>query len=174
MTHTNVLGFPGMLGVRDLIFAARRVGTTPAGLELKEMDMDDMFWEIPQPKVISLIRWLISMLHTKGKPKLPSRKKTAPPATHDEPPDVEALLFSISKSGDKSLDKVGKSPGHAFRLITEQIIRFLHFNMRGNTLLVSGRILLQQGQRGVPIGEFLSAQLAEICGVHSLAFQNTW
>ena len=73
------------------------------------------------------------------------------------------MWFSISKSGDKGLDRVGKSSARAFRLVAaKQVMHFLHFNMHGNTLLVSGQVLLEQGQRGVPIGEFLSAQLAEI------------
>ena len=167
MIRTPVLGFPGMLGVRDLIFAARRVGATPGSLELKELDMDDMFWEIPQTEVIASVRWLISTLRARNKKPVPKQTRQTSQQTLDVTPaaplGVEALWFSISKSGDKSLDRVGKAAGKDFRMITaEQIIRFLQFNMKGNTLLVAGRVLLQQGQRGVPIGEFLSAQLAEI------------
>ena len=58
MTRAPVLGFPGMLGVRDLIFSARCVRAMPSTLELKEMDMDDMFWEIPE--VISSVHcWFL-------------------------------------------------------------------------------------------------------------------
>ena len=113
------------------------------------------------------MRWLISTLHARNKKPVPKQTRQTSQQTLDVTPvaplGVEALWFSISKSGDKSLDRVGKAAGKDFRMITaEQIIRFLQFNMKGNTLLVAGRVLLQQGQRGVPIGEFLSAQLAEI------------
>ena len=58
---------------------------------------------------------------------------------------------------------VGRSSTHTFRLvIATQVMCFLQFNMHGNTLLVSGRVLNQQGLPGVPIGEFLCAQRAEI------------
>ena len=153
MVRTTVLGFPGMLGLRDVIFAARRVGATPGGLELKEMDMDDMFWEIPQTEVIASVRWLISTLHARNKKPVPKLTRQTSQQTLEVPAadalGVETLWFSISKPGDKSLDRVGKAIGRDFRMITtEQIIRFLHFNMKGNTLLVAGRVLLQQGQSG--------------------------
>ena len=68
------------------------------------------------------------------------------------------LWVSIMKSGDRNLNRIGKGASHAFRLIhRKHVIYFVKFNMTANTLLVSGRVLLQQGRRGITIGEFLSA-----------------
>ena len=41
------LGFAKLTGVRDLVWAAQRMGTPPQDLRLREQDMSDMFWEIP-------------------------------------------------------------------------------------------------------------------------------
>ena len=97
--------------------------------------------------------------------------------TPNDPKPYDGVFFAISKSGDRGLDRVGKSFARTFRQVSaEQVLPFLHFNLHGNTVLVAGRVLLQQGHRGVPVGEFLSAQLAEIWAAwreHTRLFANT-
>ena len=148
----NGLGFARMLGVRDLIFSARRVGGSTANISLAEMDMDNMFWQIPQEDVVESVNWIFSILngsYLSCKPNSKLRKKE--------------IWFSISKTGDRGLDRVGKSSARTFHIVHEdKVKRFLAFNLKGNSLLSLGTMILQQGKRGVPIGEFLSAQLAEI------------
>ena len=45
MGTVQTLGFSRMLGVRDMIFSARRLGASASNMSLSEMDMDDMFWQ---------------------------------------------------------------------------------------------------------------------------------
>ena len=74
--------------------------------------------------------------------------------------NVRSLLWGLSVPG---IRPVGKSSARTFHVVHEDMVkRFLKFNLRGNTLLSLGTMILRQGARGVPIGEFLSAQLAEI------------
>ena len=51
-----------MLGVRDMILSARRLGASRSNMSLSEMDMDDMFWQIPQNEVLASVDWLFSVL----------------------------------------------------------------------------------------------------------------
>ena len=43
-----------------------------------------------------------------------------------------------------------------------EVLRFVEFDMTENVFLTVGAIILCQGARGIPIGGFLSAQIAEI------------
>ena len=73
------------------------------------------------------------------------------------------LWLSIAMGNAKDLDKVGKSSAKGFTNINEdQILRFIEFEVFHNTLFCMGRVILEQGSRGVPIGGFTSAQIAEI------------
>ena len=126
-------------------------------MSLAEMDMDDMFKQIPQDEVIESVDWIFSVLNGSFRS---HRKKTNL--------KCKETWFSISKAGDRGLDRVGKSSARTFHVVHEDMVkRFLKFNLRGNTLLLLGMMILRQGACGVPIGEFLSAQLAEIwCAWH--------
>ena len=44
----------------------------------------------------------------------------------------------------------------------EQVSRYVLFDIHEDTLFSFGNLILSQGRNGVPIGGFLSAQLAEI------------
>ena len=45
------------------------------------------------------------------------------------------------------------------------VTRFVRFDTYDNVLFVAGPVILRQGLRGVPIGGFISAQLAEIWAI---------
>ena len=67
---------------------------------------------------------------------------------------------------EKTLDRIGKSSGSQFILVSEaSVSRFVEFDTKQNNLFTIGGIILAQGAKGVPIGGFISAQLAEIWAV---------
>ena len=57
------LGLARMLGVHDLMFAAWRVGGSASNMSLAEMDMDDMFWQMPEDEGIESVDWIFSVLN---------------------------------------------------------------------------------------------------------------
>ena len=72
------------------------------------------------------------------------------------------LWFSQSPEA-RSLDRVGKSSHRQFRILSEEVVaRFADYYLFDNVLFVLQRPVLQQGGSGVPIGGFISAQLAEL------------
>ena len=71
--------------------------------------------------------------------------------------------FSIAKGGGEDLDRMGKASARQFHLLTEdEVLRFAEYDLCSNVLLAIGPLILSQGDKGVPIGGFISAQIAEI------------
>ena len=106
--------------------------------------MDNMFWEIPQHEAVQSVTWAFDACR-KGK---------------------NDLWFSLARGGGKALDRIGKASGTQFFLVSESAVRrFVEFDTRLNNLFTIGRVLLAKGTKGVPIGGFISAQLAEIWAV---------
>ena len=110
-----------------------------------ETDMADMFWEIPLEQVVLSLEWALASLAKK-------RRSTS-------------LTFAVSKA-DKHLDHIGSAASNAFLNVTQDLVtRFVRFDTYDNVLFVAGPVILRQGLRGVPIGGFISAQLAEIWAI---------
>ena len=70
------LGFAKLTGVRDLVWAAHRMGTSAEDLRLREQDMSDMFWDIHsyEAKKAVLRLWAVGeckkrRLGTRGRPR---------------------------------------------------------------------------------------------------------
>ena len=71
---------------------------------------------------------------------------------------TNTLYCSIANGGLRHVDWMGKSSGRQFTFFTcREVQRFMKFDTYSCNLVV-----LQQGAKGVPIGGFLLAQLAEI------------
>ena len=72
--------------------------------------------------------------------------------------------LSIAKRGLKSLDRVSKTSGKDFRLVTlEEVIDFVQWDINFNNLFVIWGTVLRHQDKGVPIGGYLSAQLMNFC-----------
>jgi hypothetical protein len=133
-----------LLGVRDQVGLATRLRGNNDRVEFRERDMNDMFWEIPKEEAMAAIRWAMTTLREK------TRGKKA--------------WFSIARGGEKDLDRVGSCSSKNFYVLPEhEVVRFVDFDLHCNTLLHLGSVILSQGSKGVPIGGFLSAQIAELC-----------
>ena len=136
------LRFAKLIGVRDLVWAAQRTGTSPQDPRLSEQDMSDMFWEIPSPEAKQAVLWAVGEYKKR-------RRGTR-------------LWFSLSREA-RSLDRVGKSSHRQFRVLSEEeVTRFVDYDLFDNVLFVLQRLVLQEIGSGVPIGGFISAQLAEL------------
>ena len=138
------IGFRRMFGVRAQARAVSRFIAQMGGnclLTLSEMDMDDMFWEIPTQEVFKAVEWAIR--HVKG--------------------GGGQLFFSLAKGNMRQLDWLGSSSGKSFVVLSPtEVEQFVKFDVTDCNLLVLGGLILKQGRKGVPIGGFLSAQLAEL------------
>ena len=100
-----------------------------------------MFWEIPLDQIVMAIDWAHSTLA----------------GARDN------LWFSIAKGGQKQLDRIGIASSSDFTPIPFQEVKhYVTFDTKFCNLYTLGELILQQGLKGVPIGGFLSAQLAEI------------
>ena len=76
------------------------------------------------------------------------------------------LWFSIAKGGDKTLDHIGKGSESKHRLVNlRDVLEFVKWDIFHNTEFVFGCIVMSQGDKGVPIGGFLSAQLCVLWGI---------
>ena len=105
--------------------------------------MDDIFWQIERSEALTAIRWAL------GRARAGTRGST--------------LWFSIAKGVEKDLDRFGKNSAKSFvTLSEEEVLRFVKFHMAENVFLTVGPIMLSQGAKAIPIGGFLSAQMAEI------------
>ena len=111
--------------------------------EAAEQDMVDMFRALPKDEVPKAFEW--------GAGRLRHRLRSA------------QTFFSLSKDGEKKFDHIGKSTVKMFLVTTiDMLRRFVKYDIRDNNLFLLDQIVLQQGSSGVPIGGFLSAQLAEL------------
>ena len=53
---------------------------------------------------------------------------------------------------------MGKASARHFHLLTEdEVLRFAEYDLCSNVLLAIGPLILSQGDKGVPIGGFISA-----------------
>ena len=111
---------------------------------LLEMDMDDMFWEIPPSEITSAIEWAFRKVAGKNR----------------------LFWASIHRGGLKEPDRKGTGSSSNFRSINEAEIKdYVAFDTKSNNLFHVGPTTLRQGLKGVPIGGFLSAQLSEIWAI---------
>ena len=107
--------------------------------------MADRFSEIPLEQVTQSIDWAFSVLAKKQR--------------------SSSLYFGMSKA-DKHLDHLGFALSNAFLNVQQDMVRcFVLFDTCDNLLFVAGPLILRQGLRGVPIGGFISTQLAEIWSI---------
>ena len=150
------IGFQRLLGVRDQARAfhrlqgqmgldegtpSERVAATPRQNDLCEMDMDDMFWEIPTQEVFQSLEWALGEI--KGR--------------------RDHLWFSIAKGGLRERDRLGRASSKDYDIFEdEEVTRYVTYDVRSCNLFTLGPLVLRQGAKGVPIGGYLSAQLAEI------------
>ena len=73
------------------------------------------------------------------------------------------LWFSIAKGGQRHLDRIGKASSSDFTTMSfEEVRRYVLFDTEFCNLFTIGELIVRQGLKGVPIGGYLSAQLAEI------------
>ena len=141
------LGFQRLLGVRDQAHAIFRLhtraayGGDPIPPKCMEKDMDDMFWEIPLDQIMIALEWAHKKLRGKR----------------------QNLWFSIAKGGQRHLDRVGTASSSDFTTISfEEVKRYVLFDSEFCNLFTIAEHIIQQGLKGVPIGGYLSAQLAKI------------
>ena len=139
------LALPVMLGVRDLVQVVRRIQPDRTQLYPYEADIDDMYWELDKKKCISSIEFSISKVCQTRREK------------------QSDLRFSLHRSGDKSLDRLGPAASYEFRILTvTEVLNFVNWDLFSNTVVAYGRLVLQQGIKGVPIGGHLAGHCAEI------------
>ena len=141
--HEVGIGRCTMLGARDLCRLSQRCSKGGMHCEALEQDMVDMFWALRKDEVLKAFEW--------GASRLRHRLRSA------------QTFFGLSKDGEKSFDNIGKSTDKMFLVTTiDMLRRFVKYDIRDNNLFLLDQIVLQQGSSGVPIGGFLSAQLAEL------------
>ena len=143
------IGFQRMFGVRDQARTVSRFDSQMGGgcpLILTEMDMDDMFWEIPTQEVFKAVEWAIKNVKGGG----------------------GQVFFSLAEGNMRQIDWLGASSSKSFTVLCSTkvllllIEPFVKFDVTECNLLVLGNLILKQGRKGVPIEGFLSTQLAEL------------
>ena len=66
----------------------------------------------------------------------------------------------------KHLDRLGSAASKDFYIVSsDQVLRYVKFDIEDCNLFTLGNLILKQGVKGVPIGGFLSAQLAELWAI---------
>ena len=139
----QTLGMPVMTGVRDVLGSLGRLRLVCSTVRPDEADMTDMFWHTPKDDVVPSLDSIFALLE---------REKRGC-----------AKFFSLHKFGEKTLDRLGTATGVDFRVMSRsELPAFVTWDLHHNTGLVLPQLLLWQGDRGVPIGGHLSAQLAEL------------
>ena len=127
-------------------------------ISFRERDLNYMFWEITKHEALQAIQWGLGIVRPCA------RNKHA--------------WFSLAKGGEKHLDRIGKCSATCFYLISKtEILQYVSFDLFENTLLHLGALLLQQGEKGVPIGEIhVSRQTHQVTEdqVCSAVFRGWW
>ena len=78
-------------------------------------------------------------------------------------PSTTFSQFYLAKGNLPGLDRLGKSSGGRFHVLSsEEVMRYLTFDIQPNNLVVLGPLILRPGLIGVPIGGFLGTQLTEL------------
>ena len=133
------VSMPSMLGVRDMFFSL--VDREPGGdVLLFERDIDNCYWEMKKREVVQAI-------------------SEAAQAVVEGRGVTGKLWFSVAKGGDKARDRVGKATCQFFYTIPlDAVMRYVRWDIRHNVWFCPGPVLMAQGDKGVPIGGFLSAQ----------------
>ena len=76
---------------------------------------------------------------------------------------LPSIWFSIHRGGDHSLDRKGKGASSQFLTIPLTfVLKFLCWELTHNVVVCFGRLILKQGNSGVPIGNCISQQASEI------------
>ena len=142
-TYYPTWSFQSLLGVLDQARAATRLQPMGGGTEFMEKDMNDMFWEIPKEQAQQALKWAVALMPSAGQ--------------------VSDVCFAVAKGGLKELDHLGRSTSKDFHnLSAHEVLRYTDFELFHNTLFVLGPLVMCQGEKGVPIGGFLSAHISEI------------
>ena len=135
--------FQQLLGVRDQARVVLRLCANTSSKVFLEKDMEDMCWEIPKQDAMAAVRWACSLV-----------KPCA---------NSGSLSFAIAKGQLKHLDRIGTGSSDQFYNISSAaVLRYVQFELFENELFVLGPVILSQGDKGVPIGGFLSAQISEL------------
>ena len=135
--------FQQLLGVREKVRAVLSLCASTSSKMFLEKDMEDVLWEIPKQDAMAAVRWACSLV----KPCAVSR----------------SLTFAIAKGHLKHLDRIGTGSSDQFYNISSgAVLRYVQFELFENELFVLGPLILSQGDKGVPIGGFLSAQIREL------------
>ena len=135
------MSLPSLMGVRDMFMAMHVLNKDVGPVVVRERDMDNCYWEIPKDAAIMALKSV---------------------KDHILQLDVNRteLWFSIASANDRHTDRIGKSADSDFTVLSfEQIHKYVVWELYHNTYFCVDQILMRQGERGVPIGGFLSAQL---------------
>ena len=77
------------------------------------------------------------------------------------------LWFSIANWDERAMDHIGKASGKLHRTIDiEGVLKFVKWDVGHNKEFTVGSVTLSQGEKGVPIGGFLSVQLCVLWGMY--------
>ena len=132
-------GTPSMLGVRDAHLY--RKSYSPASLSLWERDIDNAYWELDKGQILWAVKYVADEV----------RKFRGMRGQ---------LHFSIAKGGLKSLDRIGKASDQSFPTATlAEVTDFVSWGIHENNWFQVWGIVMRQQEKGVPIGDFWSAQL---------------
>ena len=135
--------FQQLLGVRDQARAVLRLCANASSKTFLEKDMEDMFWEIPKQDAMAAVRWACSLV-----------KPFA---------STQSLTFAFAKGHLKHLDRIGTwSSDQFYNISCDAVLRYVQLELFENELFVLCPLILSQGDKGVPIGGFLSAQISEL------------
>ena len=130
-----------------LLYGIASTTTTTLPTHQREMDIDNCFWNLDKHGVLKAVR------------KVAGRVRWGRKVKGD-------LWFSIAKGGDKTVDHMGKGSESSHRTVNlEDVLNFVEWDVFHNTDFVFGSLVLAQGDKGVPIGGFLSAQLCVLWGI---------
>ena len=132
-------GSPSMLGVKDMWNHIH--ANPPLALDVWERDIDNAYWNLNKKKVADAVRKAATTVRAYRR-------------MHN------TFCFSIAKGGLRVLDRIGHAADRNFRVFTiEQVLKFVDWDLKDNTLFALWGVVMRQAKQGVPIGGYLSAQL---------------